>query len=333
MYGDFYSPFDFFGGVPTRQQRRREYDNPFFGGFSDPFNDPRMMYPHQSRKYSQQPQRPKRVNNRSPPPEMEEKERPISPKTMKLINNSVTTIQKAYRSYQVQKMKIIPNLRILKEVEQNVERAHEKFSNILRSNPDLAGEKLRMTYAEYEETLTRALLRLDGVITRGCDLVRERRKELVSHINSELSKVDAKKPEIRKSVEKERAEKEQERLEQERLEQEKLEQERLELERLEQEELEQNLEQEISDSESESDFENVEMRDSDEKEDWVMVDETEEMNDSSDHEFDITEELRLLEEEDAKLAEEKIKLEELMHDWQMRKNSIENKRQALLSNN
>merc|ERR1712137_1062051 len=69
--------------------------------------------------------------------------------------------------------------------------------------PDLKGEKLRMTYAEYEEALTRGLLELDSILTHGVDIVRDSRKDLVTAINAELAKIDAKKPEIKASVEEE----------------------------------------------------------------------------------------------------------------------------------
>eukprot|EP00339_Tiarina_fusa_P014923 CAMPEP_0117053424 /NCGR_PEP_ID=MMETSP0472-20121206/36941_1 /TAXON_ID=693140 ORGANISM="Tiarina fusus, Strain LIS" /NCGR_SAMPLE_ID=MMETSP0472 /ASSEMBLY_ACC=CAM_ASM_000603 /LENGTH=225 /DNA_ID=CAMNT_0004768453 /DNA_START=235 /DNA_END=909 /DNA_ORIENTATION=+ len=119
-----------------------------------------------------------------------------------------TLIQSAFRTYSTRKKYIIPNLRRLQEVESKIHRAGEKFSNVLSNNPSLSGEKLRLTYAEYEEALTKGLLELDSVSTKGVDIVRDRRKNIVITINAELAKIDAKKPEIMSSVFRERKEKE-----------------------------------------------------------------------------------------------------------------------------
>ena len=231
-------PFDFFGTMPRGGQRycrdayrqpprqRRAQTNPFFyhpyeeeeEEIDDYYNShvaqqPKRQVPNQkqqrnanksrktSRKLPPTPIKNTKVNN-PPSPKMDEN----------LMNESAIVIQKAFRAYSIQKVNILSNLRLLKEVSDKVNRAEEKFNNLLSMNPDLSGEKLRYTYAEFEENLTKSLLKLDTIVTHGVDIVRQKRKDIVKRVNTCLSKVDSMKDIIAESV---RLEKEQERKAQE----------------------------------------------------------------------------------------------------------------------
>jgi len=341
MYTDsFYSPFgDFFGPRYTQRQAppRRYHNNydPFF-----PFDEPR---PIPQRKY-RQPQRCERTNNprTSPPQKVSELSPPktsrLSPRALQLLNEKVTLIQSAFRRHLVQKKNILPNLRRLKEVKEKVNRAHEKFSNIISTNPELAGEKLRMTYAEYEENLTKALLELDSVITRGVDIVRDSRKTLVKKINSELAKVDAKKPEIRESVRRE-----QEALEQLRLQKEAEEAERIRLEEEEQAKLEAEQALVESESSSEDEFESEQdlgsewelvqhSEDSNEHEDIPMSDsESMSVVEDSEAEERLQHRLELIRQEEERLAKEKEEIDRLLAQWNNKKAKLEEMKSSLLS--
>merc|ERR1712227_970829 len=194
-------PFDFFG-MPRGSQRycrdayrqpprqRRAQTNPFFyhpyeeeeEEIDDYYNShvaqqPKRQVPNQkqqrnanksrktSRKLPPTPIKNTKVNN-PPSPKMDEN----------LMNESAIVIQKAFRAYSIQKLNILSNLRLLKEVSDKVNRADEK---------------LRYTYAEFEENLTKSLLKLDTIVTHGVDIVRQKRKDIVKHVNTCLSKVDS----------------------------------------------------------------------------------------------------------------------------------------------
>eukprot|EP00339_Tiarina_fusa_P016155 CAMPEP_0117033520 /NCGR_PEP_ID=MMETSP0472-20121206/23937_1 /TAXON_ID=693140 ORGANISM="Tiarina fusus, Strain LIS" /NCGR_SAMPLE_ID=MMETSP0472 /ASSEMBLY_ACC=CAM_ASM_000603 /LENGTH=221 /DNA_ID=CAMNT_0004742445 /DNA_START=131 /DNA_END=792 /DNA_ORIENTATION=- len=218
-----------------------------------------------------------------------------------------TVIQSAFRTYSTQKKNIIPNLRRLREVETKIQRAGEKFSNLISNNPSLCGEKLRLTYAEYEESLTKGLLELDSIITKGVDVVREIRKNIVVKINAELAKIDSKKEDIRESVRREQLEKE-----------------------------------EANNPQSQSDSDYSDCEDSDSSEQPMEIDSEMELEVvnysdnceskeaiSDDTEFD--EKLLELKAEEESLLLEKEKLDKMIACWESRQLKFEKKREAFVS--
>jgi len=226
-------PFDFFG-MPRGGQRycrdayrqpprqRRAQPNPFFyhpyeeeeEEIDDYYNShiaqkPMRQAPNHKQRNSNKS---RKIARKLPSTPVKNKvNNPPSPKMDDyLMNESALVIQKAFRAYRIQKLNIVSNLRLLKEVSDKVERAEEKFNNILTMNPDLSGEKLRYTYAEFEENLTKSLLKLDMIVTHGVDIVRQKRKDIVKHVNTCLGKVDSMKDIIAESVRLEKERKSQE---------------------------------------------------------------------------------------------------------------------------
>merc|ERR1712232_1414274 len=157
-----------------------------------------------------------------------------------------------------------------------------------------------MTYAEYEENLTRGLLELDSITTRGSDIVRDSRKTLVTFINSELSIIDSKKPEIQESVKLE-------------------EQIRLENEKMTEQEDEYNSDNEYDDCDD------IEMDYEYEDDEYDEC----EYDDSMETKEDLINQLNILNKEQKDLNTEKIALDQLYDNWKRRMDQVEEEKMEI----
>jgi len=115
------------------------------------------------------------------------------------MNKEAIKIQRRWRGWDVRKHEIVSKLRSIKKIENEVDvlessPATQEILNVSLTEPlpnldtQYVGKVPRCVMA-LEHELTAKLLLLDG-ISGGGDLVRQRRKALVSHIEKILSRVD-----------------------------------------------------------------------------------------------------------------------------------------------
>jgi len=123
----------------------------------------------------------------------EEKQQKLE-KLEKLRHESAQRIQRWYSGASIRKLDIIPKLKKLAAIKQQVNKLYTDFSDKVFNTPT----PIRNNVLLLEELLIQKMLNLDG-ITSQSDSVRERRRALTKHINKLLDQIETIKTQLREN--------------------------------------------------------------------------------------------------------------------------------------
>jgi len=126
----------------------------------------------------------------------EEKQQKIE-KLAKQRNEAARRIQRWYNGASIRKLDIIPKLKKLSTIKQQVDKLYSNFSSKIF---DTLTPPILKDVLVFEELLMQKMLNLDG-ITSQSDLVREKRKALTRHINNLLDQIETMKAKLKFSQE------------------------------------------------------------------------------------------------------------------------------------
>jgi len=122
---------------------------------------------------------------------LEEKQQKLE----KLRQEAAQRIQRWYSGASIRKLDIIPKLKRLAAIKQQVNKLYSDFSDKIFNTPT----PLRHDVLLLEELLIQKMLTLDGVTSQS-DSVRERRRALTKHINKLLDQIEIIKTKLRENV-------------------------------------------------------------------------------------------------------------------------------------